>query len=334
MMGYLLASPLDCVDASGKHYAGDNPLAGLPVPDSWGTPSNCTPGQTMAGQAVDAVIGPGAWKDAVSGFVKTISTFWVKAPSPTVADAATHTVTGPASQLQDHLLFYTMIVMAICIAIQGARIAWKEHARGLEDMFTSLIRFVIVTTIGAGTIAIVLSVGDAYASWIIDAATQGSDFATNLNALISDPSTQAGLAVVAAYALLGIAAVASLIQLVLMFFRAGVVVILIGGWPLSTSASMLQAGKQWFTTYTGVLVAFALYKPAAATIYAGGFMLIGTPAANADATATILQGVSVIVIAIVAIGFLVKLCCPATAPISGGRGAGALIGGAALLAAR
>jgi hypothetical protein len=115
----------------------------------------------------------------------------------------------------------------------------------------------------------------------------------------------------------------------------GVLVILAGTWPLSASAAALDAGRPWFSKQTAWIVAFALYKPVAATIYAASFRLIGTPGADADAdadpTVAILSGVSVMVVAILALPALIRLVIPDTAPVSGGRGMGSVAGASAAL---
>ncbi len=131
--------------------------------------------------------------------------------------------------------------------------------------------------------------------------------------------------------LLGLAIIVALGQVVLLIVRGGVLVVLAGLWPLSASAAALDAGRAWFSTQTGWIVAFALYKPTAATIYAASFYLMGAPSADADATLTVLSGVAVMAVSVLALPALVRLIVPFTTPVSGGRGFGSVAGGATAL---
>ena len=68
----------------------------------------------------------------------------------------------------------------------------------------------------------------------------------------------------------------------LMFVRGGMLVLLVGTLPLIAAFSNTEMGLQWFRKATAWLIAFALYKPAAAIVYAVAFKL-GRPAGRAGA---------------------------------------------------
>ena len=329
-----ILSPLICTRPDGTTYPGDNPLAGWPLPDSWGTPSNCTAGPTMAEQGLNAagITGPTkSFADGLAAFVKTLSTFWMNEPSPKVSDGAN--AVGTAQFIALHLSWVAMVVMAISLVIQAARIAWHQRGMDVAALVSSLIRYVLVVGGGAAFAGLLLVVGDAYSTWIIDLASGGKDFGANLNRLISDPNMLAGVAMVAALVLLSIAIIACIVQLGLMMARSGLIVILVGGWPMSASAAAMgEAGRLQFTQYSGTLLALILYKPAAATIYAGAFSLIGTQ--GNDAVWSIMSGVVTMFVAIFALKWLLKLCTPVVGPGLEPTGVGRSVGMGAALARR
>ncbi|MFX7844978.1 hypothetical protein ABTK14_22265, partial [Acinetobacter baumannii] len=84
-----------------------------------------------------------------------------------------------------------------------------------------------------------------------------------LLALTTNPAT-GGLGALLIIILGLIAILATAFQIVLMIARGGMLVILTGILPLSAAATNTEMGKGWFKKNVGWLVAFILYKPAAA----------------------------------------------------------------------
>ena len=121
-----------------------------------------------------------------------------------------------------------------------------------------------------------------------------------------------------------IAFLATVIQIMLMLVRGGMLVLLVGTLPLVAAFSNTEMGMQWFRKAGAWLVAFALYKPAAAIVYAVAFDLAGQPGALA-----LLDGVMMLVLAILALPALLRFVVPATSALAGGGGAGGMLAGAA-----
>lgn len=322
------AAPVDCTTPDGgTTTVPDTGIFGwdpLPLPD------NCVPGQetTVASVVADQVIGIDSFRSSLESFVKTLATFWVSTPSPDVQGATAQFLTASVS-------WYTAALMVVALLVRGAMIAISQRSQGFALMGASLVRYVLVVGSGSAVIAAALTAGDAYSAWIIEKSTEGTDFATRLTNLVVAPSNNAGsVGQLALLLLLGLAILVSLGQVILMIVRGGVLVILAGTWPLSASAAALDAGRPWFSRQTGWIVAFTLYKPVAATIYAASFSLMGT--GGTDPTIAILSGVSVMAVAILALPALIRLVMPMTEPVSGGRGSGATAAAAAslLVAAR
>ena len=179
------------------------------------------------------------------------------------------------------------------------------------------------------------------ASWFITRASAGSGFAdhlANLLGLATASTSQAagtpagftvGLAGTVTTAFIAIvlgiiAFLATVIQIMLMLVRGGMLVLLVGTFPFVAAFSNTEMGLQWFRKASAWLIAFALYKPAAAVVYAVAFDLAGQQGALA-----LLDGVMMLVLAILALPALLRFVVPATSALAGAGGAGAIVAGAA-----
>ena len=104
-----------------------------------------------------------------------------------------------------------------------------------------------------------------------------------------------------------------------MLVRVGVVTIFAGLLPLAAAGTSTQTGMEYFKRMTSWLLAFVLYKPTAATVYASAFLMIGD---GKDAT-SVLAGLFMLVLAIVALPALLRLITPMVgAAVAAGAGAG------------
>ena len=191
---------------------------------------------------------------------------------------------------------------------------------------------------GAATAAsVVIGGADQMAAWFINQADAGSSFSTHLAQLLGITGQAGGfttgLAATATTAVIAIvlgllAFLGSVIQIMLMLVRGGMLVLLVGTLPLIAAFSNTEMGHQWFRKATAWLLAFALYKPAAAIIYAVAFKLGGQQGALA-----LLDGVMMLILAILALPALLRFLVPATSALAAGGGTGVMLAGAAGAAA-
>jgi len=104
-----------------------------------------------------------------------------------------------------------------------------------------------------------------------------------------------------------------------MLVRVGVVTIFAGLLPLAAAGTGTQTGMDYFKRISSWLLAFVIYKPAAATVYASAFLLIGD---GKDAT-SVLSGLFMLVLSIVALPAMLRLVTPMVgAAVAAGAGAG------------
>ena len=305
----------------------------------------------MVGKGAGAIASSAAG-DAITALAKAVlgalghaiewaSTLWVGIGTPPVADSGGQ-ATGTVAFLQQNLLVFTTGLAVLCTLLGAGRIIYHEHkAAQLRDLGRYLTTYVLVSAAAAGAASVLIGGCDQMASWFISRASSGSGFADHLSNLLGLATASTGHAAGApggfAVGLAGtvatafiaivlgiIAFLATVIQIMLMLVRGGMLVLLVGTLPLVAAFSNTEMGMQWFRKASAWLIAFALYKPAAAVVYAVAFNLAGQQGALA-----LLDGVMMLILAILTLPALLRFAVPATSALAGGGSAGAMLAGAA-----
>jgi len=282
----------------------------------------------VAGSAIDALAD--AVTEAVGKAVASVGTLWVKVGTPnlTTTDGGS-TPSDAVGFLQGSLWWYMAAAAVLSVIIAGAKMAWEGRAEPGRDLLKSLLTLVVVAGAGLTAISLAVAAADGFAKWIIDSSLDGTDFGTNVTRLLGlDAIHGFGVMIVI---VLGLAAfVASLIQIGLMVMRGGMLVILAGILPLSAAATNTEWGRTWFKKCVAWLVAFILYKPAAAIVYATAFRLSGSDVFGGDGLMNAISGLVLMVLALVALPALMRFVTPMVAAMAsgGGFGGSAMAGGA------
>ncbi|BDZ44014.1 hypothetical protein GCM10025865_33130 (plasmid) [Paraoerskovia sediminicola] len=226
----------------------------------------------------------------------------------------------------------------VSIIIGGIRMAWEQRADPGRDTVKSLLTLIVVAGAGVTVVGLLVTAADSFSVWILNAsldcsigtAACFSENVLGLLALTTNPIT-AGLGPLLII-ILGIVAIfATVLQIVLMVARGGMLVILVGILPLTASATNTEAGKMWFKKSIGWLVAFILYKPAAAIVYATAFKLSSTSVFTDDGSGllSVLTGLTLMILALFALPALMRFVTPAVSSMASGGAGGALALGAA-----
>jgi len=282
----------------------------------------CSVGQGAANAAAGAVSG-GILNSIASDFssaegemLKLLLSAWVNVPSPSLSSTS-----GTVGFLQSSLSWYVagaavlgLLVAAGRLAIERKPDAAKEAAMG---MLTTLL------TIGAGvaTISLLSAAGDAFSTWILDQAA-GSTTPTQA---LTQLGSFAGLVATAGPGLIILLSVLAIIgmvvQLAMVLIRSVLLVVLVGVWPLAAASSMTEMGRQWYKKITGWMIAFLLFKPAAAIVYAAAIKMTLT----ADSELSSIEGIILIILASLTLPALMKFIVPAVSSV-GSMGAGEVLG--------
>jgi hypothetical protein len=286
-----------------------------------GSAANKVAGDFVQMAATDAA-------NAADSLLKTLATSWTNIATPNLAGGSGN---GAAAQLlQGDLKFVTLWVGVASLLVAAGRMAYMRRADPLREAAMGLIRLLLVGGMGIIAIDTFAAIGDQFSSYVLSSATTsqagGLNQATSLFKLTGAAGFSAVPFLLLILALLAV--LSTLVQLFLIIIRGALLVLIGGTWPLAAAASMTTGGSQWFKKVTGYLVAFLLYKPAAAICYAAAFKLIAS--AGPDPVVAQIEGVVLIIMATLTLPALLKFVVPAVSS-AGGFGAGeALAAGAAV----
>ena len=259
-----------------------------------------------------------AFADGFSKLVVTMTTFWVEVPTPVVGSQG-----GAVAQVQQSVYWVQGFILVASLLYVAGKTALTRSGKAAGEAAVGLGTMVLTVGAGVAAIDILAVAGDNFASWIISRSVNG-DMALRLGAVTGGSADMAvlGMGLEFVVALLGI--VSCIIQIFFLIARVGVLTVLAGTLPLSAAALATPAGKAWFKRIVGWIIAFLLYKPTAALIYASAFTLT----ANGEDLLSVLSGLMLIVLSVFALPALMRLAVPMVAAATGGGG-GQLAGAAA-----
>ncbi|MGQ0632489.1 MAG: hypothetical protein ACT4P1_15830 [Sporichthyaceae bacterium] len=269
-------------------------------------------GGAVVGSAIDQLAE--ACASGAEWAMKTLTTAWLNVPSPDVSSPASTT-----TWLSDRLSYVVVSVMLASVFVAAWRLTTTRKAQHGQELAETLVKVVLVSVAAATVTATLIEVGDAFSDWILTQAQVDLDSMVVLSGVASQPML---------VIILGIVVILSqVIQLGLMIIRNGMIILLAAVLPLAAAGSNTQMGRQWWQKSTAWLIAFVLYKPVAAIIYAATFKM----ASKDNDVATQLSGIFMIVLAVFALPALMRFLVPATASMASGNAgaiAGAMVGGA------
>lgn len=192
-----------------------------------------------------------------------------------------------------------LVVMGLMLA--GIKTMMDRNGRPLREVAESLGKVVFVTVAGSLAVQVFVVGGDAFGKWILKSAGLDSGtFTVATTALTASP----GLAII--IGIFGILTV--LIQWGVMFVRGAILPLLVAWWPVSAAAAMLEGGKKSFEGVTRWIIAFLIYSPVAASIYALAWRLKN----GKDGVGGVVNGWVLIVLAVLTLPALLRLIAPAT----------------------
>ena len=277
-------------------------------------------------EGAKAVVGAGAKAAVSSGFqqaaeamfssyddlFKQFLTSWVSSGFLVSLD-------NKATQwFQESNLPITVFLLVIGLIVSGARVMYAHRGEPFKEAMQALGRAVAVITFGTAAIQILVWGGDAYAQWILKVSgTTASAGVADASIVASNPA----LALI--FGLLGLIAVG--LQWMIMFVRQALMLLLNNFWQLVAASSLLQTGKQAFEKITAWILAFILYMPIAASIYAFAWRLKN----GQDGAGGVIYGLMLIILAVIALPAIMRLLVPASAAIGGAVGGAMAMGIAA-----
>jgi len=271
--------------------------------------------------------------------------------------------TGPAGEVQDGLFWYAMLAMAASLIVGGVKIAWDHRGEDMRRLVGSVARFAVTSAVGVTVLALGIQAAAAFSKWMITTAlttlptpptdgtaSAGGDAAAG--AVGTAVAFSGGLVTGAAgisggeffaiiiLIVLVISILVALVGFVIVVALNALLVVMAGVLPLASSFTFFKMGQEWFDKIVGWCIAFVLYKPAMAVIYATAFALMESPLSGGGTSPVMtnmysfLMGVVLTAMATLALPALMRLCVPAVSAASGAGLGGmltAVAGGAMMM---
>lgn len=272
--------------------------------------------------------------EAAQDALAALARLWSAPPSPGIGARAPDGTVEPSEAvdlLQTSLSWYTAGIAVLAVLLAAGRMAWQRRAEPAGDLLRGLFTLVLVT--GAGVTAVTLLVGaaDALSLWVLDRAT--GDVEAGFVDLLALPE-DGGMPVVLTILLGSAVLLGAVLQIVLVIARGAVLVVLTGVLPLTASATATDTGRAVFVRTITWIVAFVLYQPVAAMIYATAFLVAPDP--DASPVVAALTGTTFLALALAALPALLRLLRPVlvavATPSRGSHAAGRLPTGARAVA--
>ncbi|WP_349931849.1 hypothetical protein ABNP34_16505 (plasmid) [Glutamicibacter mishrai] len=243
-------------------------------------------------------------------------------PSPDVDNAA-------VISLRDDMSWYVAGFAILGFLIGLIKLVMSQDVKNsLIGLGTPIVNLILATTAYATGISLLLTASDEFSKWIVERSTDGNvdltQMLTTSSALISSPGP--------AFLMFILLLLGAVINLLFMYFRDVMFLILSAFIVALAAASGSEQGRQAWRKANGWLIALLLFKPVAAGIYSLGFRMLvegstpeGSEPSITEAMHSTLIALLILLLAALALPALIKFIVPAA-----GVGAGAFSGGAAL----
>ncbi|MEU4778279.1 hypothetical protein [Micromonospora sp. NPDC023633] len=264
--------------------------------------------------------------EAAAEMLKALVAGWLSIPTTKVSQGSCHTDTSGklvCDGTVDYLSAYTnwaVAALAVGAVLIGAiRLAWERNGRDAGTLTKGLVTMVVLAGAGVPAVQLLIGIGDAYSDWILKASADG-DLGARLRAF-APAAAASGPSALMTIGISIMMFLATMVQLLLLLARGAGLVLLAGLLPLAAASGIAGSGRAIRDRYLTWLLALVLYKPAAATIYAAVFWMLGK---GQDLT-TLLTGLVMFCMAIVALPALMRLIAPAVSVLSSGGAGGVAV---------
>ncbi len=237
-------------------------------------------------------------------------TWWIRTPS---VDPQTPAV----ATAQSYTLPLIALVLMGSVLVQALRMTLSRKRDPMLNVGIGLVRYFVVATLGLVVLAGALKAADDFSVWVVGQSM--ADFSTRMKtvltpAVIANPFSLLAMG--------GLGYLLGAVQWVLGFVRQAGILVLAALLPLAASGSVNESTKPWLSRMLPWLLTLVLYRPMAALIYMIGFTFLGT----ANDVTTVMTGLMVLVLAVIAMPAMMRFF--SWAGVSAGGGGGAVMAGA------
>lgn len=310
----------------------------LPVPDVCDLPGlpavACDVGGAVLPEVATSAMETlaGKFVEGFAGLLRMAMAWWTEFPSPELTASGG----GPGTVLTD-IRSYTselqVLLLTAGILFAAARLALAKRggvAGEAQESFLMLARAVFASMLFAAVITAGTRAGDEFSNWVIFDATRG-DLDGVMELLVEGhigslgvgmPTISTGILLV--LGLLGI--ISMLVQLIMLVTRQVLLIVAVAVIPMAAAASGTGPGAQSYKKLLGWSLAFVLWKPVGALVYALAFTVAG----RGDDPHLVLLGLLLMILSVIVLPALIRLVAPAVSVLGGGGGGGAAFAGGAV----
>lgn len=279
--------------------------------------------------------------DGLKTGLEYVSTFWMEFPSPTLAEGSGQSWSGaPAiTDMQGYLMPVTAAFAVVSFAFALAQIGFSPEraSEGMKGIGRQLFAIVMSTVPALAVTQLLMEFSDEFSPWLVERASGGAASGGFSQVLVEgmipgDGTTGLGFYfVVFILALLG-----SIVQCVWMVVRAVAIIVLFVLLPLTAAGAATDEGWLRVKRIWMLILGFVLYKVVAAAIFGAGLRLMTADQSSGDEVQNALYGLTIIVMAALALPAFIKFVMPVAAAgssgvFSGGAALGAVAAGAAVV---
>lgn len=246
-------------------------------------------------------------REALSQAFAWAITFWTELPTNVFGSTD---LGAQVSSHLDNIMWYALTASLMVSAIRLTQA--RMQGDGSEELFMVHLRVVIANSALAAFIAAGAEAGDAFSDWILSESA-GADGKGAIEKLLAvDSFSEVAGFFVLLVAIIGILGAA--MQMIFVVMREVVLLFAVAALPIAAAASGMAAGTSSWDRLLKWTIAFLLFKPVGALLYAIAFW------AGNDAEDPMQVFLSLIALVMVAalLPMLIKLVAPAASAVGAG----------------
>ena len=245
--------------------------------------------------------------------------WWLIIPSPALQDASGlyEKVSGYTRDLQLVLLTASLMVVALRIAM--ARRGMIEGT--LYETTGSFIKIIISSAVWVPLIMMLMHAGDVFSNYIIGEGAQAAIEEFIVAGITANAATGGFLPLIVAI----FSIVTGLIQMVLLFVRSALLILVAAVIPLAAAAGGTAMGRETYQRLQSWTIALLLFKPVGSLIYFIAFQALD----NVSTISGLVAGLLLFGMSVLTLPTLLKLLAPATDSIGVGPSNADVIGSVA-----
>lgn len=266
--------------------------------------------------------------ESLATILRIAMAWWTTFPSPQLSTSDGQPAPVLA-QIREYTSGLQVVLLTVGIMFAAARLALAKRggvAGEAQESFLMLARAIFAAATFGALITVATTAGDEFADWVIFDVTRGDLDAAVKRLAIHGTATNAALGsgLLLILGLLGL--ICMLVQLVMLVIRQALLVVVVAVIPMAAAASGTGPGSQAYKRLLAWSLAFVLWKPVGALVYAIAFTVAGTEEQNDPYM--VLLGILLMLMSVIVLPALIRLIAPAVSTLGGGGGAGAALAGA------